>query len=213
MVSDEAERQSRLLRWCNLPAYTEHKVLSTFNTYGDKKLAEALSLAHQVADADDTVIFLTLIGESDTGKSHLGIGICREWLAKDKAAVYVNTSRLLNELRDGFDREGKASFYSRLKFYCRVGLLVLDDFGTEKITEWGAEQLQTIINSRYDDALHTVVTSNRTIDDLFNATDIRKNKDREETWRELANMRVQSRLQRESWCRVLVLNSKPHIER
>lgn len=206
--SDAMDRQRRLMKWCALPERTEHKLLGNFQTYGEEVLEKALRYSKSVAMRELDVVFLTLISESDRGKSHLGIGICHEWLNRGEAARYVNVSRMLNELRDGYEREGNDSFYSRLKLYCDVGLLVFDDFGSEKITEWGAEQLQTIVNSRYDDALYTVVTSNRPIDDLFNTADYRY-----ETWRELANMRLESRLQREDWCRVVVLDTIAHADR
>ncbi len=205
--TDAADRQQTLIKFCNLPEGTEHKTLGNFKTYRDESLIEALAASRSISSGDGEIIFLTLISESDKGKSHLAIGICREWLARNQSACYANVSRVLNELRDGFDREGENSFRSRLNFYCRVGILALDDLGTEKITDWGAEQLQTIINSRYDDKLHTVVTTNRPIDDLFNYADKR------DGWRELANMRVSSRLQREYWCKVIVIDTIPHIER
>ena len=207
-LQDKRDRQEMLIILCRLPEKTEHKVLSKFQTFGDRILSQALDYSRKVARAEGDLIFLTFIAESDRGKSHLGIGICREWLIRRAAAAYVNVSRMLDELRDGYDREGEDSFYSRLRFYMRVGLLVLDDLGTEKITEWGAEQLQKIINARYDDALHTVITTNRPLDDLFNLAD-----HPHDGWRDLANMRVESRLERESWCKVLVLDTKAHSER
>ncbi len=205
---DASDLQQRQMRWCNLPPRTEGKTFETFETYGEKGLVDALRLSKRAADKDNNVIFLTLISESDRGKSHLGVAICRDCLSRGQSASYVNVPRMLNELRDGYDKEGEQAFYVRLKFYSTIGLLVLDDLGTEKVTEWGAEQLQTVINSRYDAKLHTVVTSNRPLDDLFNLHDYPR-----ETWRDFANMRISSRLQREIWCRVIILDTISHKER
>jgi DNA replication protein DnaC len=204
---DAAERERRLYERCNLPQAASRKTLETFKTYGDPLLSEAWNLCRDMADGGDETVFLTLVGEVDRGKSHLAVGTCRQWLARRQSACYANVPRVLNELRDGFNREGEDSFRSRLNFYCRVGLLTLDDLGTEKVTQWGAEQLQTIINARYDDMLHTIVTTNRPMDDLFGYGDFR------DSWRELANMRVASRLQREAWCHVVVLDTEAHVER
>lgn len=204
---DATERERRLYERCNLPQGTAYKTLDSFKTYGDLLLSEAWNLCRIVADGGDEVVFLTLIANPDRGKSHLAVGVCREWLTRRQSACYVNVPRVLNELRDGLDREGENSFRSRLAFYCRVGLLAFDDLGTEKITVWGAEQLQTIINCRYDDMLHTIITTNRPLDDLFGYEDLR------DSWRDLANMRIASRLQRESWCRVVVLDTVAHLDR
>ena len=205
---DRGEKQRILLKLCALPAMTEHKTFDNFKTFNDRVLTEVFRYCREIANKSDSIRFLTMIAESGRGKSHMGIAICREWLSREEAAAYVNVPRMLNSLREGYSLEGEESFYRRLHFYSSVGLLVLDDFGTEKVTEWGAEQLQTIINSRYDDALYTVVTSNRPIDDLLNYRDYPK-----EQWRDYANMRIESRLKRESWCKVLLLDTKSYMER
>ena len=203
---DLQERQARLLKHCNLPRKREGKTLESYQTRGHACLDQALKYARAMAAGDEAVIFLTLVGQSDVGKSHLAIGVCRQWLERQQAAHYVNVPRMLNDLREGYARDAERSFDSRLKFYSEVGLLILDDLGTQKVSEWGAEQLQTVINARYEEALHTVVTTNRPIDDLFNWTD-----NRQESWREFANMRVASRLQRESWCQVVLMDVPPYV--
>ena len=205
---DEKERQSQFLHLCNLPVKTEHKTFDRFQTYGESILKEAMSAAIEVADNSETTIFLTLLAESDRGKSHLGIAACRRRLEQGQAACYVGVPAMLQDLRDGYDKTAESSYSSRLSLYKKVGLLVLDDLGTEKVSEWGAEQIQQIIDARYDDARHTIVTTNRPLDDLFKYEDNRR-----DSWRDLANMRVRSRLVRESWCKVLVLRCKEHMTR
>jgi len=206
--SDEQGRQTQFIRLCHLPTKTEHKTFEKFLTYGDEILEEALASAIKVSDGSPDTVFLTLLGESDKGKSHLAIAACRRHLEQGHAASYVNVPAMLQELREGYDKEAQYSYSSILTLYKRVGLLVLDDLGTEKGSEWGAEQIQSIIDARYDNALHTIVTTNRPLDDLFKYEDNRR-----EHWRDLANMRVRSRLERESWCKVLVLDCKEHMMR
>ncbi len=199
--SDARDNQQKLLKFCALPK--EVKNFENFKTYGDPKLEEARQAAMELAEAsvNSKINFLTLIGESDRGKSHLAQAVCRSWLERNMPARYAKAPDLLVELRAGFDALGEDSYKAKRDFYCRVGLLALDDLGTEKITQWGAEQIQTIIDSRYDNRLPLIITTNRPIDDLFNAKDYR------DEWREIANMRVCSRLKRESWCRVIFLSA------
>ena len=47
-----------------------------------------------------------------------------------------------------------------------VPLLVLDDLGAQKTTEWVTERLFVIINARYDDLLPTIITSNIYLEEL-----------------------------------------------
>jgi len=200
----EKRRQAKLLEMCNISNKREHCNFENFKTYGDTILVNAVTLAKVVASSSPDVIFLTIIGESDRGKSHLAIATCQEWIKRGSPASYINVPKFLQDLRNGFDDR---SYSLRMHHFCNVGLLVLDDLGSEKVTEWGAEQIQTIINYRYDEAKHTIITTNRPLDDLFNYADYR------EGWRDIANMRVKSRLERESWCRVIVLSTKAHIAR
>jgi DNA replication protein DnaC len=46
-----------------------------------------------------------------------------------------------------------------------VGLLVLDDLGTERATEWAAQALFQIVNHRYSKRLPLVVTTNLSVED------------------------------------------------
>jgi len=78
---------------------------------------------------------------------------------------------MLEELRSSYNREGE---YDRLMdFLLTVPLLVLDDLGTQKPTEWAVEKLMQIVDYRYVNGLHMVVTTNRSLDDLPGDTERR----------------------------------------
>jgi DNA replication protein DnaC len=108
---------------------------------------------------------------------------------------------LLKELKDGFHQLGEQSYSIRLNQLCNIPLLVLDDLGVEKSTDWGREQLQTIIDYRSMNALSIVVTSNKRLDEIVG-------NDTEDA--RLASMRIGSRLRRESWCRVVMMDSSEY---
>ena len=105
---------------------------------------------------------------------------------------------MLHDLRDGFDKDGEYSYRRVFDGLCNMPLLVLDDLGLrENPTSWEVEQLQTIIHIRGISGLPLVVTTNKALDHL-NCDD---------------EGRIASRLQREAWCRVLLLDTKAHRER
>jgi DNA replication protein DnaC len=166
----------------------------SFKTAANKSLADAKAAALQLADETGEVKWLTLLGGVDRGKTHLAVAICRRWLSRDKAARYSFVPLLLNELRDGFELLGDQSYRQRFQMLCNVPLLVLDDLGVERTTSWGIEQLQTIIHYRGNQGLPLVVTSNKPLGQLAGDDE----------------HRIGSRLQRESWCRVVVLDSPEH---
>jgi DNA replication protein DnaC len=159
------ERKERLLKYCYLPAGTDFQTFNTFRPY-TTKLRVALDAARAVADPSGELKWLTLISKVDRGKSHLAVAICREWLKRDMPARYVFVPDLLDELRAGYEREGDESFLPRMYFYKTVPMLVMDDLGSEKPSAWVVEKLTTIINSRYENGLHLVVTTNRALDNL-----------------------------------------------
>lgn len=124
---------------------------------------EALDAARAVAGEPRSLL---LSGASGTGKTHLAVGILAD-LAQ-RGALYDRVfgrlrgrfavvPELLDELRESM-RYPQADDPLRPLF--DAPLLVLDDLGTEKPTEWVVDRLYVLINRRYNAELATVVTSN-----------------------------------------------------
>lgn len=202
---DREQKKQAMVRNSHLPPGSENKNFGTFLTYNEEDLVIALRLAKAISEGSEDIRFLTLVGLSDIGKTHLSLAACWRSIELGKSVRYAKTAKMLDDLRSGYDDD---SYHGKMNFLNNVEFLILDDFGTERITEWGAEHLQEIIDYRYDWKLHTMITTNREIDDLFNYHDHPREK-----WRDLANMRISSRLQRESWCRVLAVISQEHMDR
>ena len=68
---------------------------------------------------------------------------------------------LLQSLRKGYENN---DYDNRLEMLCDVPLLILDDFGTERVNPWATEQLFTIINARHAGGKATIFTSNLSIE-------------------------------------------------
>ena len=84
----------------------------------------------------------------------------------ERWAKIHNFALILNDLAASF--EGRNEYISRL---CRYPLLILDDFGMERGTEYGLEQVFNVIDSRYRSGKPLIVTTNLTLDDLHNPED------------------------------------------
>ena len=182
-------RAEHLLRYCQLPMRTENKTFKTFKDR-DGGCKEAREMAYRIARGNDDIIFLTLLSKTGRGKSHLAIAICREWLGRGEPAKYAYVPELLDDIRDSYKRDEVTgqSYSHLLDILGTVSLLVLDDLGTEKKSEWACEKLQTIIDHRSRSALPLVVTTNKPLDELPNDDE----------------GRISNRLQRESWCKVVI---------
>lgn len=105
---------------------------------------------------------LFIHGPVGTGKTWLAAAIARELLtvrpASDRLGApvlvrFTSTTALLQSLRPG-DRQ------EELEVYTRPPVLVLDDLGTERYTEWEAEQLFNLAHARSAARRPTIVTSN-----------------------------------------------------
>jgi DNA replication protein DnaC len=99
-------------------------------------------------------------GPVGTGKTSLAILVAKA--AKDSGRSYAvfPVPRLLAEIKRTFDRDASDTYMSFFRRLCTVDLLVLDDLGAEKQTEWVLEQLYSIVNERWQDRRSIVVTTN-----------------------------------------------------
>ena len=105
-------------------------------------------------------------GGVGTGKSYLAGCIANALMEQKIPVRMTNFAAILNDLAASF--EGRNEYISRL---CRYPLLILDDFGMERGTEYGLEQVFNVIDSRYRSGKPLIVTTNLTLDDLHNPED------------------------------------------
>lgn len=109
-----------------------------------------------------------LHGPVGTGKTHIAYALKAEWdrLNPHRPAIFWNTTDLMQSIRDDFDRHAYDKTHSAKRIIESRALLFLDDFGTEKPTEWVLERIYNIINHRYNTMMPMVITSNLSIDEV-----------------------------------------------
>ena len=76
---------------------------------------------------------------------------------------FITVPDLLEDIRKSFDKETETD---PVGFYSNVDLLILDDLGIEKTTDWTLEKLYQIINFRYENLKSTIFTSERPLKEL-----------------------------------------------
>lgn len=102
---------------------------------------------------------LFVAGDIGTGKTFLTSCLCADLLRKGQRLLWRNVSDVLREIRASYDNR-KVSEEEVLNRFIDPPLLVLDDLGKERPTEWAMEQLFSIINARYDRNRPMVITTN-----------------------------------------------------
>ena len=111
-------------------------------------------------------IGLLLWGGVGTGKSFLAGCIANALMAQEVPVRMTNFAHILNELNNSFS--GRNEVVDRL---CRYPLLIIDDFGMERSTEYALEQIYNIVDSRYRSRKPLIVTTNLTLDEIRHPQD------------------------------------------
>ena len=107
-----------------------------------------------------------LWGGVGTGKSYFAGCIANALMEQEVAVRMTNFALILNDLTASY--EGRNEYIARL---CRAPLLILDDFGMERGTEYGLEQVYNVIDSRYRSRRPLIVTTNIPLQDLQHPQD------------------------------------------
>ena len=102
---------------------------------------------------------LFITGAYGVGKTYLASCIANEIIKNGKSVIFGTLIQLLDFIRDSYS-DSEVSDKDYLNLYSSVDLLVIDDLGKEKPSEWGLEKLFTIINSRYENNLPVIITTN-----------------------------------------------------
>lgn len=111
--------------------------------------------------------WLYIQGDNGTGKTMWASFVLLDSITSAyelNRRVFINVPELLMKFRGTF--ESKQSLEEVLSYYAKIPLLILDDLGVEKTTDWVNEIFYLLINRRYEAMLPTVITSNFTLHDL-----------------------------------------------
>jgi len=138
---------------CGLP---RELGLCGFSTYDRARQPEAFAAARAFA-GDPQKSWLVLLGEVGTGKSHLLAAIANQLLTTPHHPVYRVVGELLADLRQGYDAQDHHERWEQLK---SAEVLLLDDYGVEKSSDWTIEVLTRLVDSRYAERLPLAVATN-----------------------------------------------------
>ena len=110
---------------------------------------------------------LLLYGTVGTGKTYLAACIANRLIDSGYKVLMTNFARLTNEIQGMF--EGKQKFIDSLNKYT---LLIIDDLGAERKSEFMQEQVFNIIDARYRSGLPMIITTNLTADEIKKPQDV-----------------------------------------
>ena len=145
--------------------------MATWNFENDNGNTPQMEYARRYVENWDKVkadnLGFYLWGDTDSGKSYLAACIANGLIEKEISVRMTNFTTILNDLGASF--EGRNEYIERL---CRFPLLIIDDLGTERGTEYTLEHVYNVIDSRYRSGKPLILTANISPDVLNNPPDI-----------------------------------------
>jgi len=153
---------ARRIAEARIPRRYQHCDLGNYTAYNEK-LITALQHATRLAEGFPVVERgLLLLGPPGVGKSFGEPGgVLRQVITTRGArGIFYDTRDLLRMIRSTYDQSNQVAEIDVLRPVIEADMLVLDDLGAEKTSEWVEETLNLIVNARYSARRTTVFTSN-----------------------------------------------------
>ena len=116
----------------------------------------------------ENCIGLLLWGNVGTGKTFIAACIANALIENGVSVLMTNFSKILNSLSGMFDVDRNKFIES----FNRYSLLIIDDLGIERNSEFALEQVFNVIDSRYRSKKPLIVTTNLTLDELKHPKDL-----------------------------------------
>jgi DNA replication protein DnaC len=156
-------RGETLLAAARIPRRYDHCELSNLEFDGSyRSLAPARMAACKFVEEypiDKTG--LLVIGTIGVGKTHLAVGMIKELiLSKGISCLFYDYRELLKEIQNSYNDSVKTTELDVLRPVFETEVLVLDELGAVRPTEWVWDTVSLILNTRYNDNRTTIITTN-----------------------------------------------------
>ncbi len=164
--SGTVESGDALLRACRIPPRYGHCTLTDFEPLSNPSLRAALEKAMSYCAGyphlgHDEGLGLLFTGDNGVGKTHLAVAVLRDLVSsKGVLGQFWDFHELIREIRNSYDQETRTTELQVLEPVVTADILVLDDLGAWKMTDWMVDTLFYILNGRYMEKRATLITTN-----------------------------------------------------
>jgi DNA replication protein DnaC len=151
--AEDARRQLRLpprLQRYTFEAYRAHT----------KEQKEVLSVCRAYAAKYPTVGGILMLGGVGTGKTHLAVSICKELADRGISARMATVTKIIRDVRSTWSKGSEENEAEVIRKYVALGLLVIDEIGSQYGSEGERVIVNEIINDRYEAGVPTALIGN-----------------------------------------------------
>jgi DNA replication protein DnaC len=117
----------------------------------------AFRLVREYPAVERGLLFMGTVG---VGKTHLSVAILRGLMEKGVPCLFYEFGSLLKEIQDSYNKISHTSELRLLAPVYQAEVLVLDELGASKPTDWVRDTMMQIIGTRYNDKKLTIFTTN-----------------------------------------------------
>ncbi|MBI3665207.1 MAG: ATP-binding protein [Acidobacteria bacterium] len=164
---DQATRPARLLESARIPprfdrASFENFLLPRDNPQANESLSKAMLGARVFAREFPHIEKpgLLFMGLPGVGKTHLAVAVLKVLLERGFECLFLDYQGLLDRIRSGYDPAAGSSAREAYQEALDTEVVLLDDLGAHRVTDWVLDTVTAVINHRYNGRRATIVTTN-----------------------------------------------------
>jgi len=161
--AEERYRQDRIRQLFSVSRLGERFAECRFETFVARPGTElALKMMRRYCDEFDlwNGIAPMLWGPPGSGKSHLAAAVTHELIRRGKTVVFQSVPELLTRIRGTYGDDARESERDVMTALMDCDLLVLDDLGAERVTDWVQDTMFRLVDGRYRATKPIMVTTN-----------------------------------------------------
>jgi DNA replication protein DnaC len=156
------DRAARIQSGANVPPHYLNAGFDNFLAYNDR-LQNAQVISRRYADEYPALKGprgLLYVGDTGSGKTHLAVAVMNRLIENGHECVFFDYQSLLEKIRSGYDPASGSSSREAYRTVLECEVLVLDDMGAHRVTDWVEDTITSIITQRCNENRALIATTN-----------------------------------------------------